>query len=379
MLRGVPRIADVRWMGELLEQMGVTVSQEGDVLTLDVPERVTPEAPYELVERMRASIVVLGPLLGRFGTARVSVPGGDDFGHRPIDMHLRGLEELGATFTTSHGYIEGRADRLVGTTVLLPYPSVGATENLLMAAVLARGTTVIENAAREPEIADLAAFLNAMGGQVGGAGSSTITIEGVEGLEAVEHIVVPDRIEAATYMAAVGMAGGEVEVAGARPEHMEMLLVKLGEMGLHISPSTDGLVVTALGRPRSVDVATLPYPGVATDYQPLLVTLLAVGDSVGIVTENVFGGRFRYIDELMRMGADIRAEGHHAVIRGVGSLSGAPVRAPDIRAGAALVIAGLVADGETLIGNAHHVERGYQDLVGNLASLGAEVSYSGSG
>ena len=379
MLRGVPRIADVRWMGELLEQMGVTVSQEGDVLTLDVPERVTPEAPYELVERMRASIVVLGPLLGRFGTARVSVPGGDDFGHRPIDMHLRGLEELGATFTTSHGYIEGRADRLVGTTVLLPYPSVGATENLLMAAVLARGTTVIENAAREPEIADLATFLNAMGGQVGGAGSSTITIEGVEGLEAVEHIVVPDRIEAATYMAAVGMAGGEVEVAGARPEHMEMLLVKLGEMGLHISPSTDGLVVTALGRPRSVDVATLPYPGVATDYQPLLVTLLAVGDSVGIVTENVFGGRFRYIDELMRMGADIRAEGHHAVIRGVGSLSGAPVRAPDIRAGAALVIAGLVADGETLIGNAHHVERGYQDLVGNLASLGAEVSYSGSG
>ena len=379
MLRGVPRIADVRWMGELLEQMGVTVSQEGDVLTLDVPERVTPEAPYELVERMRASIVVLGPLLGRFGTARVSVPGGDDFGHRPIDMHLRGLEELGATFTTSHGYIEGRADRLVGTTVLLPYPSVGATENLLMAAVLARGTTVIENAAREPEIADLAAFLNAMGGQVGGAGSSTITIEGVEGLEAVEHIVVPDRIEAATYMAAVGMAGGEVEVAGARPEHMEMLLVKLGEMGLHISPSTNGLVVTALGRPRSVDVATLPYPGVATDYQPLLVTLLAVGDSVGIVTENVFGGRFRYIDELMRMGADIRAEGHHAVIRGVGSLSGAPVRAPDIRAGAALVIAGLVADGETLIGDAHHVERGYQDLVGNLASLGAEVSYSEPG
>ena len=378
-LRGVPQIADVRWMGELLEQMGVTVSQEGDVVTVDVPESVTPEAPYELVERMRASIVVLGPLLGRFGTARVSVPGGDDFGHRPIDMHLRGLEELGATFTTIHGYIEGRADRLVGTTVLLPYPSVGATENLLMAAVLARGTTVIDNAAREPEIADLAAFLNAMGGHVTGAGTSTITIEGVEGLEAVEHTVVPDRIEAATYMAAVGMAGGEIEVAGARPEHMEMLLAKLEEMGLHISSSADGLMVMGPGRPRSVDVATLPYPGVATDYQPLLVTLLAIGDSVGIVTENVFGGRFRYIDELMRMGADIRAEGHHAVIRGVGSLSGAPVRAPDIRAGAALVIAGLVADGETLIGDAHHVERGYQDLVGNLASLGAEVSYSEPG
>ena len=378
-IRGVPHIADVRWMGELLEQMGVGVSQEGGVLTLDVPEIVRPEAPYELVERMRASIVVLGPLLGRFGAARISVPGGDDFGHRPIDMHLRGLEELGATFTTSHGYIEGRVDHLEGTTVLLPYPSVGATENLLMAAVLARGTTVLENAAREPEIADLAVFLNAMGGQVRGAGTSTITIDGVEGLEAVEHTVVPDRIEAATYMAAVGMAGGEVEIVGARPEHMEMLLVKLREMGLDFSPTVDGLTVKAVGRRRSVDVATLPYPGVATDYQPLIVTLLATADGVGIVTENVFGGRFRYIDELLRMGADIRAEGHHAVIRGVDSLSGAQVRAPDIRAGAALVIAGLVADGETLIGDAHHVERGYQDLVGNLVSLGAEVSYSSPG
>jgi len=378
-LRDVPRIADVRWMGELLEQMGVGVSQEGSVLALDVPETVTPEAPYELVERMRASIVVLGPLLGRFGTARVSVPGGDDFGHRPIDMHLRGLEELGATFTTSHGYIEGRADRLVGATVLLPYPSVGATENLLMAAVLAHGTTVIDNAAREPEIADMAAFLNAMGARVDGAGSSAITVEGVDSLTAVEHTVVPDRIEAATYMAAVGMAGGEVDVVGARSEHMEMFLSKLGEMGLHISSTATGVSVKASGRPRSIDVATLPYPGVATDYQPLLVTLLAGADGVGIVTENVFGGRFRYIDELVRMGADIRAEGHHAVIRGVASLSGAPVRAPDIRAGAALVIAGLVADGETLIGDAHHVERGYQDLVGNLASLGAEVSYSEPG
>jgi|TARA_B100001964_G_scaffold42726_1_gene47381 UDP-N-acetylglucosamine 1-carboxyvinyltransferase len=378
-IRGVPHIADVRWMGELLEQMGVGVSQEGGVLTLDVPEIVRPEAPYELVERMRASIVVLGPLLGRFGAARISVPGGDDFGHRPIDMHLRGLEELGATFTTSHGYIEGRVDHLEGTTVLLPYPSVGATENLLMAAVLARGTTVLENVAREPEIADLAVFLNAMGGQVRGAGTSTITIDGVEGLEAVEHTVVPDRIEAATYMAAVGMAGGEVEIVGARPEHMEMLLVKLREMGLDFSPTVDGLTVKAVGRRRSVDVATLPYPGVATDYQPLIVTLLATADGVGIVTENVFGGRFRYIDELLRMGADIRAEGHHAVIRGVDSLSGAQVRAPDIRAGAALVIAGLVADGETLIGDAHHVERGYQDLVGNLVSLGAEVSYSSPG
>ncbi len=374
-LRGVPRIADVRWMGELLDQMGATVDHVGDILTVDVPESVNPEAPYELVERMRASIAVLGPLLGRLGEARVSVPGGDDFGHRPIDMHLRGLEDMGATFETSHGYIEARADGLHGAEVTLEYPSVGATENLLMASVLADGETVIDNAAREPEIADLAAFLNAMGAEVGGAGTSTISVRGVGRLRPVEHTVVPDRIEAATYLAAVGMAGGDVTVEGARVGHMDMLLAKLLEMGLEVEPTSGGIRVAAGGRLRSVDVATLPYPGVATDYQPLLMALLSVADGVGIVTENVFGGRFRYIDELVRMGADIRAEGHHAVVRGVGALSGAPVRAPDIRAGAALVVAGLVAEGGTLIGDAHHIERGYQDLVGNLASLGARIDY----
>ena len=380
-LRNVPRIADVALMAELLDGMGATVTHGSsdpapDVLTIDVPEVMVPEAPYDLVERMRASIVVLGPLLARFGEARVSVPGGDDFGHRPIDMHLRALEQLGATFTTSHGYIEGRAERLVGARVILEYPSVGATENLLMAAVRAKGTTVIDNAAREPEIADLAAFLNAMGAEVHGAGGSTITVEGVERLHPVTHTVVPDRIEAATYLAAVGMAGGAIQLHGARADHMEMLLEKLGDMGLRVDDGGDVLWATAPDRLRSVDVSTLPYPGVATDYKPLLVALLSVADGVGILTENVFAGRFRYIPELVRMGADIRVEGHHAVVRGVEALSGAPVRAPDIRAGAALVVAGLAAEGETLVGDAHHVARGYEDLVGRLASLGADIDHA---
>ena len=378
-LHNVPRIADVALMSELLEGMGATVvhgaaGSAPDVLTIDVPEVMVPEAPYDQVERMRASIVVLGPLLARFGEAKVSVPGGDDFGHRPIDMHLRALEQLGASFTTSHGYIHGRADQLVGARVLLEYPSVGATENLLMAAVRARGTTVIDNAAREPEIADLADFLNAMGAEVEGAGSSTITVVGVESLHPVTHTVVPDRIEAATYLAAVGMAGGSIRLLGARADHMAMLLVKLGDMGLRVEDGGDVLVATAADRLRSVDVSTLPYPGVATDYKPMLVALLSVADGVGILTENVFAGRFRYIPELVRMGADIRVEGHHAVVRGVDVLSGAPVRAPDIRAGAALVVAGLAAEGETVVADAHHVERGYQDLVGNLARLGADIS-----
>ena len=379
-LRNVPRIADVALMAELLERMGATVSRgpdDLDVLTIDVPDVMDPEAPYDLVEKMRASIVVLGPLLARFGEARVSVPGGDDFGHRPIDMHLRGLEDLGATFTTSHGVIEGRVERLLGARVLLEYPSVGATENLLLAAVTAKGTTVIDNAAREPEIADLAAFLTAMGAEVSGGGGSTITVEGVERLHPAEHSVIPDRIEAATYLAAVGMTGGSIAVEGARVDHMEMLLDRLAAMGLRVDDGGDRLWATApgpTGRLVSVDVSTLPYPGVATDYKPLLVALLSVADGVGILTENVFAGRFRYIPELVRMGADIRVEGHHAVVRGVEALSGAPVRAPDIRAGAALVVAGLAAEGETVVADAHHVARGYQDLVGNLARLGADVA-----
>jgi UDP-N-acetylglucosamine 1-carboxyvinyltransferase len=373
-LRNVPAITDVDCMSDLLRSMGMTVERtEQHMLTIDRPGTIVPEAPYELVEQMRASIVVLGPLLAREGRARVALPGGDDFGPRPIDMHLKGLEQLGATFETAHGYIEARADQLLGTEILLEYPSVGATENALMAAVLAKGVTVIDNAAREPEIADLAAFLNRMGAQVHGAGSSTIRIEGVEDLSPVEHTVIPDRIEAATFLAAVGVCGGEVTLDGARGDHMDMLIEKLGDMGMRISPEHGGLWAMAPQRLRSTDVATLPYPGIATDYKPLFVTMLAVADGVGIVTENIFSGRFRYVDELVRMGADIRTDSRHAVVRGLSQLSGAPVKAPDIRAGAALVLAGLRAEGETVVHGAEHIDRGYEDFVGKLQSLGADV------
>jgi UDP-N-acetylglucosamine 1-carboxyvinyltransferase len=376
-LRNVPHIADVETMCDLLVSMGLDVVREdatGGGLAITRPDDVVPEAPYELVERMRASIVVLGPLLGAFGLARVSMPGGDDLGSRPIDLHLQGLEALGAEFSFAHGTIEARASQLLGARVLLEFPSVGATENLLMAAVLAKGTTVIDNAAREPEIADLAAFLNRMGASVVGAGTSTIVVEGVESLSPCEHTVVPDRIEAATFLCAVGIAGGEVELEGARPDHMDMLLHKLGEMGLRTSPTGSGLWAAAPRRLRSVDVSTLPYPGIATDYKPLLVAMLALADGVGIVTENLYADRFRYVAELVRMGADIRIQGHHAVVRGVSRLSGAPVKAPDIRAGAALVLAGLGAEGETTVGDSLHIERGYEDLAGKLRSLGADVT-----
>ncbi len=372
-LHNVPDITDVAIMSRLLEAMGVTVTRSGSRLQIDVPMLVQPEAPYELVEQMRASIVVLGPLLARFGRARVAMPGGDDFGPRPINMHLGALEQLGATFESAHGYIEARAELLHGTEILLEFPSVGATENAMMAAVLAKGQTIIENAAREPEIADLATFLNKMGAQVLGAGSSRIVIEGVEDLVAVEHEVIPDRIEAATFLAALGICGGELTLRGARPDHMHMLIQKLGDMGMRISPDADGLWAAAPRRMRSVDVSTLPYPGLATDYKPFLVALLSVADGVGIVTENIFTGRFRYIDELRRMGADIRTEGHHAVVRGHEALSGAPVKAHDIRAGAALVVAALGADGTTEVAGADHIDRGYEDLAGKLRALGADV------
>jgi UDP-N-acetylglucosamine 1-carboxyvinyltransferase len=374
-LRNVPDIADVDTMSELLRTMGCTVERdEPDVLRIVRPATITPEAPYELVEQMRASIVVLGPLLAREGRARVSLPGGDDFGSRPIDMHLKGLELLGARFSTAHGYIEAEAPQLTGTRVTLEYPSVGATENALMAAVLAKGVTVIDNAAREPEIADLASFLNRMGAQVLGAGSSTIRVEGVDDLNAVEHTVIPDRIEAATFLAAVGVAGGELTLEGARADHMDMLVDKLAEMGMRVSPTADGLWAMAPERLRAIDVATLPYPGIATDYKPLFVALLAVADGVGIVTENIFSGRFRYVDELVRMGADVRTDAHHVVVRGKTLLSGAPVRAPDIRAGAALVVAGLRAEGETEVFGAEHIDRGYENFVAKLAAVGADVT-----
>ena len=384
-LTNVPRISDVDTMGEVLGAMGVVVARGDtpDELVVTTPAELLPEAPYDLVEKMRASVVVLGPLLARCGRAKVSMPGGDDFGSRPIDMHLHALEGLGATFESVHGYIEGRVEstvasepRLLGNHIVLEYPSHTGTDNVLMAAVLAKGTTVIENAAREPEVLDLANFLIAMGARITGAGSSRIEVEGVDALHPAHHSVIPDRLVVATFLVAAGLTGGEVVVEDGRPDHMDMLLRKLTAAGIDITQQPDGLRAARdpSQRLRSLDVATLPYPGVATDYKPLVVTLLTVADGVGIVTENLFFGRFRYVDELRRMGADIRTEGHHAVVRGVDHLSSAPVRALDVRAGAALVLAGLVADGETVVTDAHHVDRGYEDLAGKLASLGAKVS-----
>lgn len=381
-LSNVPDILDVCVMADVISHLGARTKRDGprEIVIDSPPARdAGTEAPYDLVERMRASIVVLGPLLARYGYARVSMPGGDDFGHRPVDIHLNALSAMGARFESSHGYIEGRVGsaaspgRLVGANVVLEYPSHTATDNLMMAAVLAKGTTVIENAAREPEVCDLAAYLTSMGGRIKGAGTSRIVVEGVEELSPGTHRVLPDRVVAATFMAAVAMAGGEVVIEDARADHMEMLITKMSAMGVQVEQLPEGLLVCSDSRLSAVDVATLPYPGVATDYKPFLVTMLAVADGVGIVTENIFEGRFRYIDELRRMGADVRTEGHHAVVRGVSRLSGAPVRAPDIRAGAALVLAGLAADGETEVAGAHHIDRGYEDFARALSSLGANV------
>jgi UDP-N-acetylglucosamine 1-carboxyvinyltransferase len=375
-LGNVPDIADVAIMSDLLAAIGVATRSDGPgLLTLVNTGDITPVAPYELVERIRASINVLGPLLGRFGRVTLSLPGGDDFGSRPIDMHLRGLEAMGAEFVIRHGNVEATAHRLHGANITLEFPSVGATENILTAAVHAKGTTLIDNAAREPEIADLCAMLIGMGADIEGVGSATLAIHGVDpgSLHAVDHEVVADRIQAATYLAAVAVTGGEVVLRGARFEHMQTLLRRFADMGVAVSDLGGSLVVWADHRLRSIDMATLPYPGIATDYKPLVVTMLSVADGVGIVTENLYPGRFRYVEELQRLGADIRTDGHHAVVRGVPRLSGAPVCAPDIRAGAALVVAGLAADGETIVSGVHHVDRGYDDLVGRLALLGADI------
>ncbi|HVT42573.1 MAG TPA: UDP-N-acetylglucosamine 1-carboxyvinyltransferase [Acidimicrobiales bacterium] len=378
-LSNVPRISDVETMANVLRAMGAQVERRdnGDVaVTTPAADRLVPSGPFELFERMRASVVVLGLLLARCGEVRVPLPGGDDFGARPIDFHINGLSAMGARFEAAHGEVRGTVPggRLVGTRVVLEYPSHTATDNLLMAAVLAKGTTVIENAAKEPEVADLAALLRSMGAEVHGAGTSRIEIEGVDELHPTRHRVVPDRVVAATYLAAVGLAGGDVRIADARPDHMENLLRKVNQLGVATEMTPGGLRASASGRLQAADVATLPYPGVATDYSPLLVAMLTVADGVGILTENLFSGRFRYVEELRRMGADIRTEGHHAVVRGVPTLSGAPVRAPDIRAGVALVLAGLVAEGQTVVSGAHHINRGYEDLASDLASLGAKVT-----
>jgi UDP-N-acetylglucosamine 1-carboxyvinyltransferase len=376
-LTNVPDIADVDTMCDLLRALGVA-SQRVNTheLVLVNTGNITPIAPFEQVDRIRASINVLGPLLGRYGSADIAMPGGDDFGSRPIDLHVMGLEAMGATFALNREGVQATARQLHGAHIELKFPSVGATENILTAAVLARGVTSIDNAAREPEIVDLCNMLVDMGAQILGIGTDHLVITGVqpEQLHATDHEVVNDRVQAATYMSAVAVTRGNVFVRGARAEHMEMLINRFSEMGVMITPQHDGLQVSCNQRLHAIDFATLPYPGIATDYKPLLVGMLAVSSGTGIATENLYPGRFRYVDELMKLGADVRIDGHHAVVRGVEQLVGAPVIAPDIRAGAALVVAGLVATGKTVVSDIHHIDRGYDDLVGKLAGIGARIT-----
>jgi UDP-N-acetylglucosamine 1-carboxyvinyltransferase len=374
LLENVPRIQDCLTMGEALQHLGAQVEWQEGTVSIDATDVRSAEAPYELVSRMRASILVLGPLLARVGRARVAMPGGCNIGSRKIDLHVRALEKMGARFLSEHGFLEASTDGLRGAVISLDFPSVGATENVMMAAVAARGTTVIENAAREPELTDLADLLTGMGARIEGVGSPTIEIEGVHGFHAVDHHrVIPDRIEAGTFAIAACATGGRVVLEGARSDHLDLALAKLMEVGADVAVSENSVAVGLESRPRAIDFVTLPYPGFPTDLQPQMMALLATADGTSIATENVFESRFMFVDELNRMGADIRTEGHHAVIRGVPRLSSAPVRALDIRAGAAMVIAALGADGVTAVEDMSHVDRGYQDFEAKLTALGAEV------
>ncbi|RJK98157.1 UDP-N-acetylglucosamine 1-carboxyvinyltransferase [Vallicoccus soli] len=375
-LTEVPHILDVEIMGELLRRLGCTVDYRPEErrLAITVPERPGHQADYDLVRRMRASICVLGPLVARCGEADVALPGGDNIGSRGLDMHVAGLERLGAVVENEHGYLVARAPQgLRGAQIWLDFPSVGATENLLMAAVLADGTTVIDNAAREPEIVDICRMLEGMGAKIGGIGSSTLEVVGVDRLEPVVHETVPDRIVAGTWAAAAAITRGDITVRGARPHDLDIVLDKLATSGAHVEALADGFRVAMDRRPRAVDVVTLPYPGFPTDLQPQLIVLNAVADGAAMVTENLFEARFRFVNELTRLGADVRTDGHHALVRGKEHLSGAPVEASDIRAGAGLVLAGLVAEGETLVSQVHHIDRGYDGFVESLVALGADV------
>jgi UDP-N-acetylglucosamine 1-carboxyvinyltransferase len=375
-LSNAPDILDVEIMAELLRRLGCDVSHaaaEG-LVVIDVPEVLEHRADYDLVRRMRASITVLGPLLARCGVVDVALPGGDNIGSRGLDMHMSGLQRMGAHVTSEHGYLIARTDGgLRGATVWLDFPSVGATETLLMAAVTAHGRTVIDNAAREPEIVDICTMLIAMGASIDGVGSSTLEVEGVSALHPVEHATVPDRIVAGTWAVAAAMTRGDITVRHARPEHLEIALDKLVTAGARVTALDDGFRVTMDARPRSVDIVTLPYPGFPTDLQPQFIALNAIADGAALVTENLFEARFRFVHELVRLGADVQTEGHHALVRGREMLSGAPVEATDIRAGAGLVLAGLVAEGETTVHEVHHIDRGYAGFVADLQRLGADV------
>jgi UDP-N-acetylglucosamine 1-carboxyvinyltransferase len=375
-LRNVPRIADIATMRRLLEQHGVTVEDlEGDGGTLAVGGTITnTEAPYDIVSRMRASILVLGPLLARCGEARVSLPGGCAIGTRPVDMHLKGLEALGAEITLENGYINARAPRgLVGERIVLPFASVGATENLLMASCLARGRTEIVNAAREPEIADLVACLNGMGARITGTGSGSLAIEGVEALHGTTHRVMPDRIECGTYACAAGITGGELRLIGGKVEHLGAVVRTLEEAGVEVFQEDDALRVRRTGALRGVDIMTEPYPGFPTDMQAQFMALLSVAEGASMVTETIFENRFMHVPELNRMGARINVHGSSAIIRGVHSLSGAPVMATDLRASFSLILAGLAAHGETILSRVYHLDRGYEAVEQKLARCGAQI------
>lgn len=378
-LRDIPWLNDVATACEVIAHLGATARRSGADLVIDPSGLTDVEAPYELVRKMRASFLVLGPLLARLGRARISLPGGCAIGTRPIDLHLKGLEALGAKIVIGHGRIEAVvADHLHGAHIYLDFPSVGATENLMMAAVLACGTTTIENAAEEPEVVDLANFINTMGGRVYGAGTPVIRIEGEPELNGTTYSVIPDRIEAGTFMVAAAITGGDVVLENVVSEHLKPVIAKLGEAGVIVSEEAGGqLRVTAPERPRATDIKTLPYPGFPTDMQAQFMALLTIAEGTSIVTETVFENRFMHVDELKRMGAQIKIEGRSAVVRGQRQLQGASVRATDLRAGAALVLAGLAADGTTEVSGVDHIDRGYIAFDEKLARLGADLKRVG--
>ena len=372
----VPDILDVEIMAELLRRLGCGVEHDvvAGSVTIDVPEQPDHRADYDLVRRMRASICVLGPLVARVGAADVALPGGDNIGSRGLDMHVDGLRRMGADVSSEHGYLLASArEGLTGARTWLDFPSVGATETILMAAVLARGETVIDNAAREPEIVDICQMLQSMGARIDGVGSSTLTIEGVDALHPTRHDTVPDRIVAGTWAVAAAMTQGDITVQSGRAEHLSIALEKLVTSGAEVDELPDGFRVRMDRRPRAIDIVTLPYPGFPTDLQPQFIALNAIAEGAALVTENLFEARFRFVQELARLGADVRTDGHHALVRGRELLSAAPVEATDIRAGAGLVLAGLVAEGETTVYGVGHIDRGYAGFVPALQSLGATV------
>ncbi|MEN6565462.1 MAG: UDP-N-acetylglucosamine 1-carboxyvinyltransferase [Veillonellales bacterium] len=374
----VPDLEDVRTFSEVLQHLGVGVRREKNELYIDSSNLTSCEAPYELVRKMRASFLVMGPLLARRGRAKISLPGGCAIGTRPIDLHLKGFEALGADIDIGHGYIEAKAPQgLTGARIYLDFPSVGATENIIMAASMAKGQTILENPAHEPEIVDLANYLNVMGARIRGAGTNVIKVEGVNELRGMDYTVIPDRIEAGTYMVAAAMTGGDVWIENALTEHLKPVVAKLKEAGVCIEEDINGVRVWGDGNFRAVDIKTLPYPGFPTDMQAQFMAMAAIAKGTSVVSETVFENRFMHVDELKRMGACIKIEGRSAVVEGVAKLTGCPVKATDLRAGAAMVLAGLAAEGKTEVGYIHHIDRGYDNLVNKLKGIGADIERIG--